>query len=445
MENNDGPNVVTPQMKTKKGRPKMLSGWQDAYEFTQQPFDRNKLETSSRLRKTSDRKASLQHKKKIAALDAPNLSAVVNAKPEIKRKAHAEVEKRVKKKIGKISEHKKKTEAEKKKKPTTRSTQRGDDNKGKASTDADGKTIKYINTGFEISSKQEGKKKATEDDDRKAAPMDPAPFKSPFKSPKKKSRRPKVALANFAPPLVDDANDEVSDKPNVGAAPSSSKEPTEAPAPAPAPAVEPKKTHESGDKGKDPPERALSDQDVFDSGNAILDLSEQSESSDEWEAATPSEHSTSPMAPGEKPVDPNLQNKQLVLEFALDLNEGDDGLQVPVKVYSHDDMSSCGVPSIESDDSSDTRMNKMMQRWVDLQGDEEESEDGEDRTFYNNDVVLDDNVLDHIVLAAPDLELAMQQFEDMTGIKPSPVGPLQGLGACTAHVGLVWQLSSIII
>jgi hypothetical protein len=81
-------------------------------------------------------------------------------------------------------------------------------------------------------------------------------------------------------------------------------------------------------------------------------------------------------------------------------------------------------------------MNKMMQRWVDLQGDEEESEDDEDRTLYNNDVDLDDNVLDHIVLAAPDLELAMQQFEDMTGIMPVLVGPLQGLGVCTAHVGL---------
>jgi hypothetical protein len=241
------------------------------------------------------------------------------------------------------------------------------------------------------------------------------------------------------PPLVEDADDEVSsDKKSsvLDATPSSSKEPTEAAD------VEPKKpptsSDESGDKVKDLPERGLSDKDVvLASDDAVLDPSEQSESSNEWEPASPFK-SPSPKAPDKKPVvGPNLENKQLVLEFALDLDGGDDsGIQVPVKVYSLDDMSSFGVPSIQSDDSYDTRMNKMMQRWVDLQGDEEESEGDEDRTLYNNDVDLDDNVLDHIVLAAPDLELAMQQFEDMTGIKPTPVGPLQGLGVCTAHVGL---------
>jgi hypothetical protein len=540
--------VVTPEMKTKKAA---MSGWQDAFEFTQpqtNTFARNKLETSSRLRKThnKNRIASLQHKQKISALDAPNLSAVVNAKPEIKRKAHAEVEKRVKKTIEKISEHKRKAEATKEKKLTASTTQqRGDANhKGEASADnADGgKTaIKYINPGFEhqnqewavdmtkyprtgpikkpvrteiqkhpewkspidleqqLSPNQEGRKKA-------AAPMNPAtPWKSPFKSPKKKSRRPKVPLVKLAPPLVDDADDEVaSDKKSsvLDAAPSSSKEPTEAAnvepkkpptssdeasvplvkldpplvedaddevtsdkkpsaldatpssskEPTEAADVEPKKpptsSDGSGDKVKDlPEERGLSDKDVLvlASDDALLDPSEQSESSNEWEPASPFK-SPSPMAPDKKPVvEPNLENKQLVLEFALDLDGGgdDSGIQVPVKVYSLDDMSSFGVPSIQSDDSYDTRMNKMMQRWVDLQGDEEESqgdeeesEGDEDRTLYNNDVDLVDNVLDHIVLAAPDLELAMQQFEDMTGIKPTPVGPLQGLGVCTAHVGL---------
>jgi Glyoxalase-like domain len=56
--------------------------------------------------------------------------------------------------------------------------------------------------------------------------------------------------------------------------------------------------------------------------------------------------------------------------------------------------------------------------------------------YLDNDVHLDDNVLDHIVLAAPDLEKAMEQFHEMTGIMPTHVGPLQGLGAKTAHVGL---------
>ncbi|KAL3912237.1 MAG: hypothetical protein SGILL_006962 [Bacillariaceae sp.] len=75
-------------------------------------------------------------------------------------------------------------------------------------------------------------------------------------------------------------------------------------------------------------------------------------------------------------------------------------------------------------------MNKMMQRWVDVHGGDA------DNFRYDNDVQLDDNVLDHVVLAAPDLEKAMQQFEKLTGIAPTHVGPLQGLGAKTAHVGL---------
>jgi hypothetical protein len=176
---------------------------------------------------------------------------------------------------------------------------------------------------------------------------------------------------------------------------------------------------------------------VVASDDALFEPSGQSESSDEWEPASPFVN-PSPMAPDKKAVEPNLRHKQLVLEFAIDLHgDGEEhGLEVPVKVYSLDDMSSFGVPSIQSDDSCDTRMNKMVQRWMDLQGDGEESEDNEYRSVQNNDVDLDDNVLDHIFLAAADLELAMQQSEDMTGIKPTLVGPLQGLGVRTAHVGL---------
>eukprot|EP00934_Nitzschia_sp_Nitz4_P003279 Nitzschia sp. Nitz4//scaffold53_size117307//75085//76980//NITZ4_003774-RA/size117307-processed-gene-0.135-mRNA-1//1//CDS//3329554217//3269//frame0 len=129
--------------------------------------------------------------------------------------------------------------------------------------------------------------------------------------------------------------------------------------------------------------------------------------------------------------------KQLILEFSLEPEDGeaDDqpGLQVPIDIQSFDELSSVGSwPSIDSKDSYDTRMNKMMQRWMDVHGSFREDE----QTIYDNDVDLEDNVLDHIVLAAPDLSLAMLQFEEMSGIMPTPVGPLQGLGAKTAHIGL---------
>jgi hypothetical protein len=131
--------------------------------------------------------------------------------------------------------------------------------------------------------------------------------------------------------------------------------------------------------------------------------------------------------------------KKLILEFSMPNLTGepqtgdkdDVGLEVPVDIYSYGDISSVGSwPSIESEDSYETRMNKLMQRWMDV-------DDGEENSFeFNKDVQLDDNVLDHIVLAAPDLEKAMEQFQKMTGIAPSHVGPLQGLGAKTAHIGL---------
>jgi Glyoxalase-like domain len=133
------------------------------------------------------------------------------------------------------------------------------------------------------------------------------------------------------------------------------------------------------------------------------------------------------------------KSKTLILEFSMpsltgESQHGDDdddiGLEVPVDVYSYGDISSVGSwPSIESEDSYETRMHKMMQRWMDV-------DDGDENDKTDNDVQLDDNVLDHVVLAAPDLEKAMEQFHEMTGIMPVHVGPLQGLGAKTAHVGL---------
>lgn len=156
---------------------------------------------------------------------------------------------------------------------------------------------------------------------------------------------------------------------------------------------------------------------------------------------------------------PPQRRQQLILEFSVPPGGGgsggnfddeggygegdyDVGLEVPVEVLSFDDMSSVDSwPSIDSDDSYDTKMNKMMQRWVDIHGgyDDHRGELGDASDIGNHqdsNVHLDDNVLDHIVLAASDLEKAMEQFEQMTGITPTHVGPLQGLGAKTAHVGL---------
>jgi len=97
----------------------------------------------------------------------------------------------------------------------------------------------------------------------------------------------------------------------------------------------------------------------------------------------------------------------------------------------------------ESEKSEDARMKQLLASWDD-DGDEssdDESDDSEEEEetpagATKHDLGLSDNVLDHIVLAAPDFQEALKEFENMTGIKPSVVGSLRGLGTKSARVGL---------
>ncbi|CAJ1963612.1 unnamed protein product [Cylindrotheca closterium] len=100
----------------------------------------------------------------------------------------------------------------------------------------------------------------------------------------------------------------------------------------------------------------------------------------------------------------------------------------------------------ESEGSEDARMKQLLSSWDDDNGsgddsssesEEEEEEEEEKKVGATKfDLGLQDNVLDHIVLAAPDFQDAMKEFENMTGIKPSVVGSLRGLGTKSARVGL---------
>merc|ERR1712183_104322 len=78
----------------------------------------------------------------------------------------------------------------------------------------------------------------------------------------------------------------------------------------------------------------------------------------------------------------------------------------------------------DSDDSSDD------------DDDDDDEEDHKEACATKHDLNLKDNVLDHIVIAAPDFQEALKEFENMTGIKPSVVGSLRGLGTKSARVGL---------
>jgi hypothetical protein len=101
-----------------------------------------------------------------------------------------------------------------------------------------------------------------------------------------------------------------------------------------------------------------------------------------------------------------------------------------------------------TENSEDARMKEMLQAWDNDDDDssdeseennEEDNEDDEDMGLTpatKHDLGLEDNSLDHIVLASPDFDEAMKEFESMTGITPSIVGSIRGLGIKTARVGL---------
>lgn len=87
----------------------------------------------------------------------------------------------------------------------------------------------------------------------------------------------------------------------------------------------------------------------------------------------------------------------------------------------------------ESDDNGeneeDERMKQLLASWDDDNSndssdssedeEDEEEEDAKPAGATKFDLGLEDNVLDHIVIAAPDFQEALKEFENMTGIKVS--------------------------
>jgi Glyoxalase-like domain len=105
-------------------------------------------------------------------------------------------------------------------------------------------------------------------------------------------------------------------------------------------------------------------------------------------------------------------------------------------------------PSVNNDDNSEAeRMKKMLAQFDDSDDDSSSSdssdnndddagtEEGEHKDLKTKDELgLRDNEIDHIILAAPDYEEAVKEFETMTGIKPARLGGLKGLGIRAARV-----------
>ena len=92
----------------------------------------------------------------------------------------------------------------------------------------------------------------------------------------------------------------------------------------------------------------------------------------------------------------------------------------------------------EDDTEEDKAMKALMANWGDDADDDDDDDEDEDEDGSSNaserEVVLEDNVLDHIVLAAPDLEKAMKDFKKRSGVELTIAGTIKGLGIKCARV-----------
>ena len=94
----------------------------------------------------------------------------------------------------------------------------------------------------------------------------------------------------------------------------------------------------------------------------------------------------------------------------------------------------------EETSAEDDEMQKLLAGFVDEMGgdDDDDSDDSSSSSDSSSpelrEIDLPDNKLDHVVLAAPELEPAMIEFQEKTGIEPRISGSIKGLGIKTARV-----------
>lgn len=91
----------------------------------------------------------------------------------------------------------------------------------------------------------------------------------------------------------------------------------------------------------------------------------------------------------------------------------------------------------EGDDEEDAAMKELLANWevdneASVEDDDDDSSDSSDQS--EREVELDENVLDHIVLACSDLEKAMKDFKKETSLEPVVAGTIKGLGIKCARV-----------
>jgi len=95
------------------------------------------------------------------------------------------------------------------------------------------------------------------------------------------------------------------------------------------------------------------------------------------------------------------------------------------------------------DDEEDAAMKELLANWDaenagddddEDDDDDDEDEEDDDSEVSERELDVDDNALDHIVLAAGDLEEAMKTFHEQTGVEAVIAGTIKGLGIKCARV-----------
>lgn len=143
--------------------------------------------------------------------------------------------------------------------------------------------------------------------------------------------------------------------------------------------------------------------------------------------------------------EPSLVSKDYDDDDSADVSVVDDGniedmlKKKPKKQKSKLKVAPISAPSADDDEEA-AKMKELLADWVsgdyydEANSSDSDDDDEEDSEGSEREVVLTENVIDHVVLAAPNLEDAMADFEKMTGVGPKVAATIKGLGIKSARV-----------
>jgi hypothetical protein len=180
------------------------------------------------------------------------------------------------------------------------------------------------------------------------------------------------------------------------------------------------------------------DDDEFEEEEVDEDDDEEEDEEEEDEDDVPSRSHVNDASPIDRPI---------IVQDADDDDDDDDDDEDDVQdtlgkkpKKSKQPLKLAPITAITAEDTDeDIAMKELLGEWGvgndEAQPNDDEGDDDEDSSEASERIVqLEDGLIDHIVLAAPDLEEAMEQFEQMTGIGAKIFGAINGIGIRCARI-----------